>query len=182
MRLPSVLLSWTLALAALAAAQMQTSSPVASSTARATPSGSSSSTARPSSLSPSAASSLSSVLSVSSASPRANATSSSSAALASPSVLANGTTLYPNATLGFPNGTTLYPNGTLASNETASSILPYDIKLDGAYGVLGGVLIVTGAPVCVLGGKNRWCVAAFVELGAQSSTLCAALAHSCRPS
>lgn len=87
-----------------------------------------------------------------------NATSSSSAALASPSVLANGTTLNPDSSLSFPNGTTLYPNGTSASNETiVSNVLPYEIKLDVACGVMGGVLIVTGGPVAVLGGKNRWC-------------------------
>ena len=54
---------------------------------------------------------------------------------------------------------------------TASSVLPYEIKLDGSYGVLGGVLIVTGAPVCVLGGKNRWSVATSCSVNVARSRL-----------
>jgi hypothetical protein len=74
--------------------------------------------------------------------------------------MANGTTLNPDGSMSYPNGSRSLPDGTLiVPNVTASSVLPYEIKLDGSYGVLGGVLIVTGAPVCVLGGKNRWSVA-----------------------
>jgi hypothetical protein len=41
-------------------------------------------------------------------------------------------------------------NGTLALG------LPFAVKLDPAYGVAGGVLIVSGAFVGLFGGKNRW--------------------------
>jgi hypothetical protein len=89
-----------------------------------------------------------------------------------------GTTIYPNSTVLFPNTTTLYPNGTYASlngtqyaangtitydpsstNEAwngTQAWLPFKIKIDAAYGVAGGFLILTGIPLTVLGGKNRW--------------------------
>ena len=34
--------------------------------------------------------------------------------------------------------------------------LPFNIKIDPAYGVLGALLIISGIPVAGLGGKNRW--------------------------
>ncbi|WVW84646.1 hypothetical protein I302_106680 [Kwoniella bestiolae CBS 10118] len=34
--------------------------------------------------------------------------------------------------------------------------IPFSIKIDPAFGVLGGLLILSGIPVAVLGGKNRW--------------------------
>ncbi|KAK4687030.1 hypothetical protein P7C73_g3090, partial [Tremellales sp. Uapishka_1] len=49
------------------------------------------------------------------------------------------------------NGTTV----PAAWNETMT-YLPYKVALDPAYGILGGVLILSGIPVAVLGGKNRW--------------------------
>ena len=58
-----------------------------------------------------------------------------------------------------PNGTFIYPNGTsnaTAANVTAPLPVPYLIKLDGAYGVAGSILILTGIPIATLGGKNRW--------------------------
>lgn len=58
-----------------------------------------------------------------------------------------------------PNGTFIYPNGTsnaTATNLTAPLAVPYDIKLDGAYGVAGAILILTGIPIATLGSKNRW--------------------------
>ncbi|WVR06361.1 hypothetical protein IAU60_003392 [Kwoniella sp. DSM 27419] len=58
------------------------------------------------------------------------------------------------------NGT--YTNGTVPFNgtdkpwEEGDQWLPFRVKIDPAYGVLGAFLIITGIPVAVLGGKNRW--------------------------
>lgn len=89
-----------------------------------------------------------------------------------------GTQIFLNSTVLFPNTTLLYPNGTYASlNGTQYALngtvtydpsaveevwngtqewLPFKIKIDAAYGVAGGFLILTGIPLAVLGGKNRW--------------------------
>lgn len=91
----------------------------------------------------------------------------------------NSTVLFPNATLFFPlNSTYLLPNGTLLSsnfsiipdasyeerrkqwwnesNAAGGEYLPFQVRLDAAYGVAGGWLMLTGVPVGVMGGKNRW--------------------------
>lgn len=75
-------------------------------------------------------------------------------------------------TLAVNGSDLLYQNGSIVNqtalnksvadtmlpwNET-DQYLPFRVALDPAYGVLGGLLIVTGIPVAVLGGKNRWCV------------------------
>ncbi|WVQ96667.1 hypothetical protein IAU59_003773 [Kwoniella sp. CBS 9459] len=58
------------------------------------------------------------------------------------------------------NGT--LTNGTIPFNgenkpwEEGDSWVPFKIKIDPAYGVLGALLIISGIPVAVLGGKNRW--------------------------
>ncbi|WVO12614.1 hypothetical protein L204_100219 [Cryptococcus depauperatus] len=57
------------------------------------------------------------------------------------------------------NGT--YTNGTMPANATQNwkngdNWIPFKIALDPAYGLAGGFLILTGIPVAVLGGKNRW--------------------------
>ncbi|OCF43573.1 hypothetical protein I317_02591 [Kwoniella heveanensis CBS 569] len=58
------------------------------------------------------------------------------------------------------NGT--LTNGTIPFDgenkpwEEGDSWLPFKIRIDPAYGVLGALLIVSGIPVAVLGGKNRW--------------------------
>ncbi|KAK6908218.1 hypothetical protein I203_102219 [Kwoniella mangroviensis CBS 8507] len=57
-----------------------------------------------------------------------------------------------------------YTNGTIpwdGSEKTkpwqeGDGFIPFNIKIDPAFGVLGGLLIVSGIPVAVLGGKNRW--------------------------
>lgn len=92
-----------------------------------------------------------------------------------------GTLIYPNSTVVFPNTTSLYPNGTYASaNGTQYSSngngtvvydpfaqevwdgtqewLPFEIRIDAAFGVAGGFLVLTALPLTVLGGKNRWYV------------------------
>jgi hypothetical protein len=57
-------------------------------------------------------------------------------------------------------------NGTAVDNSTLTNTtepwkegddwIPFNIRLDPAYGVLGALLILSGIPVAVLGGKNRW--------------------------
>ncbi|WWC88694.1 uncharacterized protein L201_003607 [Kwoniella dendrophila CBS 6074] len=55
-----------------------------------------------------------------------------------------------------------YTNGTIPFNgenkpwEEGDGFLPFHVKIDPAYGVLGALLIISGIPVAVLGGKNRW--------------------------
>jgi len=83
-------------------------------------------------------------------------------------IYSNSTILFPNTTVLFPNGTYLLPNGTeLAANGTilnakteiwngTQEYLPFKIRIDAAYGVAGGFLVLTGIPLAVLGGKNRW--------------------------
>jgi hypothetical protein len=62
------------------------------------------------------------------------------------------------------NGTIISANGTTIVNGTAEvwngtqTYLPFKIRLDGAYGAGGAVLILSGGFVGVLGGKHRWCV------------------------
>jgi hypothetical protein len=34
--------------------------------------------------------------------------------------------------------------------------VPFHIRIDPAYGTLGGLLLISGIPVAILGGKNRW--------------------------
>ncbi|WRT67799.1 uncharacterized protein IL334_004773 [Kwoniella shivajii] len=55
----------------------------------------------------------------------------------------------------YTNGTTPF-NGTDKPWEEGDGFLPFKIKIDPAFGVLGGLLIISGIPVAVLGGKNRW--------------------------
>jgi hypothetical protein len=69
--------------------------------------------------------------------------------------------LFPNSTLLLPNGTQVLYNSTSDSTSPLPPLnstlpLPYAIKLDGAYGVTGAVLILSGLPVAAMGGKNRW--------------------------
>jgi hypothetical protein len=60
------------------------------------------------------------------------------------------------------NGTTISGNGTLVNGtayeawKEGDEWLPFNIKIDPAYGVLGALLILSGLPVAGLGGKNRW--------------------------
>lgn len=62
------------------------------------------------------------------------------------------------------NGTIISSNGTTIVNGTAEvwngtqPYLPFKIRLDGAYGAGGAVLLLSGGFVGVLGGKHRWCV------------------------
>ncbi|WWC70742.1 uncharacterized protein I206_104693 [Kwoniella pini CBS 10737] len=55
-----------------------------------------------------------------------------------------------------------YTNGTIPFDgtnkvwEEGDNFLPFKIKIDPAYGVIGALLIISGIPVAVLGGKNRW--------------------------
>jgi hypothetical protein len=36
--------------------------------------------------------------------------------------------------------------------------IPFGIKIDPAFGILGALLILSGIPVVMLGGKMRWSV------------------------
>jgi hypothetical protein len=60
------------------------------------------------------------------------------------------------------NATVEGGNGTLANaTETApwkegDDYIPFGIKIDPAFGVLGALLILSGIPVAMLGGKMRW--------------------------
>ena len=85
-------------------------------------------------------------------------TASASASLAaSSSAIASSSALPPAASGSlYPNGTYVFANGT--TSATVPLAVPYAIKLDGAYGVAGAVLILTGIPINALGGKNRWYV------------------------
>jgi hypothetical protein len=75
-------------------------------------------------------------------------------------------TLVLTLTLVTPSNLTVASNSTL--NSTAANVtvpwnetdqnLPFSVDIDPAFGVLGAILIITGLPVAVLGGKNRWCV------------------------
>ncbi|WWC62543.1 uncharacterized protein I303_105139 [Kwoniella dejecticola CBS 10117] len=55
----------------------------------------------------------------------------------------------------FTNGTIPF-DGENKVWEEGDNFLPFKIKIDPAFGVLGALLIVSGIPVAVLGGKNRW--------------------------
>lgn len=76
----------------------------------------------------------------------------------------------PNNTMSSPTNGTL-TNGTISNgtavNSTAwndtLSYLPFTPKLDAAYGIGGGLLILTGIPVATLGGKNRWSALAIIS-------------------
>ncbi|WVQ85089.1 hypothetical protein IAT38_007253 [Cryptococcus sp. DSM 104549] len=46
-------------------------------------------------------------------------------------------------------------NGTAVWKE-GDGWIPFNVVIDPAYGILGAFLILTGIPVAVLGGKNRW--------------------------
>ena len=65
-----------------------------------------------------------------------------------------------NTTLG--NGTIVNANSTLADStqsepwKEGDDWIPFHIKIDPAYGVLGALLILSGIPVAGLGGENRW--------------------------
>lgn len=96
----------------------------------------------------------------------------------SPSVISNSSssTTFPNGTTIYTNGTTVYVDGTkvtsngtiVAANGTTivngtteiwngtQSWLPFKIRIDGAYGASGAVLMLSGGFVGVLGGKHRW--------------------------
>lgn len=60
------------------------------------------------------------------------------------------------------NGTIVSSNGTTVVNGTAEvwngtqTWLPFKIRVDGAYGAGGAVLMLSGGFVGVLGGKHRW--------------------------
>lgn len=51
-------------------------------------------------------------------------------------------------------------NGTLANAtepwKEGDDYIPFGIKIDPAFGVLGALLILSGIPVAMLGGKMRW--------------------------
>jgi hypothetical protein len=51
-------------------------------------------------------------------------------------------------------------NGTMANAtepwKTGDDTIPFMIKIDPAFGVLGALLILSGIPVAMLGGKMRW--------------------------
>lgn len=99
-----------------------------------------------------------------------------SSGTASPSPTTFVLTLTLNST-AYQNGTvsnsTTGLNGTAISNGTASNAtepwkagddwIPFSIPIDATYGVLGAFLIITGIPVAVLGGKNRWTSLAVVS-------------------
>ena len=72
----------------------------------------------------------------------------SNSTVANPSIASNGSIIV--------NGTAV--NGTGSSWNGTNDYVPFDIPLDPTYGVLGGLLIVSGLPVAALGGKNRWSV------------------------
>ncbi|WWD18486.1 hypothetical protein CI109_102938 [Kwoniella shandongensis] len=59
----------------------------------------------------------------------------------------------------FTNGTAINTNGTINDTgvwEEGDAWIPFHIVIDPAYGILGALLILSGIPVAVLGGKNRW--------------------------
>lgn len=71
-------------------------------------------------------------------------------------------TLTMNSTM-FSNGTitnTTIENGSLANAtepwKEGDDYIPFGIKIDPAYGILGALLIISGIPVAMLGGKMRW--------------------------
>lgn len=75
------------------------------------------------------------------------------------------TSLSGTQTIVFPTvvNVTLVPLPTstanLSANATASATptpITLDTQLDPAFGVLGGILIITGLPSAFLGHKNRW--------------------------
>jgi hypothetical protein len=59
-----------------------------------------------------------------------------------------------NATM---SGNDTLANGTMEWQE-GDDWIPFNIIIDPAYGVLGALLILSGIPLAVLGGKNRWYV------------------------
>ena len=73
-------------------------------------------------------------------------------------------TTAPDTNHTLSNGTVIAANGTILSNGTANSTIwhegddwiPFHIKIDPAYAVLGALFILSGIPVAILGGKNRW--------------------------
>ncbi|ORY28458.1 hypothetical protein BCR39DRAFT_468244 [Naematelia encephala] len=86
----------------------------------------------------------------------------SGSASPSPSTLVLTLTLN-GSSLDGGNGNGSLVNQTALNNATTSvpwnetdAWLPFHIKIDPAYGVLGALLITSGIPVAVLGGKNRW--------------------------
>jgi hypothetical protein len=60
-------------------------------------------------------------------------------------------------------------NGTLANAtepepwKEGDGWIPFHIKIDPAFGVLGALLILSGIPVAMLGGKMRWWVLHFIQ-------------------
>ena len=55
---------------------------------------------------------------------------------------------------------TTVENGTLANAtepwKEGDNYIPFGIRIDPAYGILGALLIISGIPVAMLGGKMRW--------------------------
>ncbi|KAH8925731.1 hypothetical protein BT69DRAFT_1318032 [Atractiella rhizophila] len=47
-------------------------------------------------------------------------------------------------------------NATVGAPEEVKEPPFLDTKIDATFGILGGILILTGLPMLVLGGKNRW--------------------------
>jgi len=60
------------------------------------------------------------------------------------------------------NGTDTNSTMPLVWNDTMA-FLPFTPRLDAAFGLGGGLLIVTGIPVATLGGKNRWSALAIIS-------------------
>ena len=58
------------------------------------------------------------------------------------------------------NSTVENGNGTMANAtepwKEGDKYIPFAIKIDPAYGILGALLIISGIPVAMLGGKMRW--------------------------
>lgn len=65
--------------------------------------------------------------------------------------------LSPNSSTTVTNVNGSLANATIPWNQT-DQYLPFHIVIDPAYGILGGLLIISGIPVAGLGGKNRWSV------------------------
>ncbi|GHJ88375.1 hypothetical protein NliqN6_4777 [Naganishia liquefaciens] len=103
-------------------------------------------------------------------SPSAIANSSSSTTFPNgTTIYTNGTTVYADGTKVTSNGTVVAANGTTIVNGTAEiwngtqTWLPFKIRIDGAYGAGGAVLMLSGGFVGVLGGKHRWSSMAIVS-------------------
>ena len=79
-----------------------------------------------------------------------------STALTNQTILSNGTEILSNGTVLATNGSIIGNGTTKTTWHEGDAWIPFQIVIDPAYGIPGALLIISGLPVAMLGGKNRW--------------------------